>query len=624
MRQLADILCNKLLQNKNIWLWGAVSLLVLYLSPLFIFGGNLQFLVFDNLDSNVVWFKTLAESGKIFAANDAVIPNIMNGLPRSCYGSEFNIILWLYYFFTPLQAYIINESIIHAVAFVSMYIFLDRYLFKNDSAYKYIYVNAGALYFAILPFWPSGGLSIPIMPLVTYVLLRIEEGRDSWRSWLLLALLPLYSDFVLVYFFYFFLAGIYFLRKSIITRRFNRRLLFALVFTVALFLISDYRLVAQMFFENGFVSNRTEYYSLINKSFLDAYRSSLLEFLDGVPHAMGVQVGLLLPLALFTLLLLPVKKKLSTRDSLIFASLFIVSYFAGVWDIVLKQIYTLPLIMIILLALLMQNRSRLLPALLLAQVFLAFWFGFSFYEGWRAVFELFPGMEMFNFSRFFFMTEMLWAVIAAVVIKEILIKLNFSVFMIAVIVIVQFCISLNASFFTTKISLYQLPFNKYYAKKQFSEIEEYIGKPKESYRVVSLGIEPAVAQYNGFYTLDGYMVNYPLAYKHEFRKIIGKYIDSDKYYKDLFDGWGSKAYLFDNGVQYAYYNEFAIKSMHNKVYNNLELNVSQVSKMGGQYLFSAQAIEDPQKYGLFFLKTFTDPDSLWSVSLYKVEQFEKN
>ena len=44
----------------------------------------------------------------------------------------------------------------------------------------------------------------------------------------------------------------------------------------------------------------------------------------------------------------------------------------------------------------------------------------------------------------------------------------------------------------------------------FFEVAEYIGKPKSSYCVVSIGMHPSIAQMNGFFTLDGYQTNYPL------------------------------------------------------------------------------------------------------------------
>ena len=68
-------------------------------------------------------------------------------------------------------------------------------------------------------------------------------------------------------------------------------------------------------------------------------------------------------------------------------------------------------------------------------------------------------------------------------------------------------------------------FQEFYAEELFQEIDQFIGLPKSSYRVASIGLHPAVSQYNGFYTLDTYNNFYPLTYKYEFRKIITKELE---------------------------------------------------------------------------------------------------
>jgi hypothetical protein len=65
-------------------------------------------------------------------------------------------------------------------------------------------------------------------------------------------------------------------------------------------------------------------------------------------------------------------------------------------------------------------------------------------------------------------------------------------------------------------------FREFYDTKLFSGIKMHIGKPAETYRVVSLGIFPRVASYNGFFCLDCYQNYYSLKYKHSFRDIIAK------------------------------------------------------------------------------------------------------
>jgi hypothetical protein len=114
---------NKLLISDSLWIIISLIIIAILLAPLFY--SKFYIPIFDNLDSNVVWYKILSSSGKIFADNSSNIPNIMSSLPRATYPKEVDTILWLYYFFEPIIAYKINEIIIHIVAFISMYLFLD-------------------------------------------------------------------------------------------------------------------------------------------------------------------------------------------------------------------------------------------------------------------------------------------------------------------------------------------------------------------------------------------------------------------------------------------------------------------------------------------------------------------
>jgi len=54
-------------------------------------GTDSSIMIHDNLDSNIPKFKVLAESGKIFGSIDETIPTIINEIPRSAMGSEFNL-----------------------------------------------------------------------------------------------------------------------------------------------------------------------------------------------------------------------------------------------------------------------------------------------------------------------------------------------------------------------------------------------------------------------------------------------------------------------------------------------------------------------------------------------------
>lgn len=134
--------------------------------PLIILGENAHIRVHDNLDSNLAWYKVLSESGELFGAIDARIPQIMNGLPRNAFGSEFSIIVWLHALFPTMVAYAISQALTRFIAFFGMYILLKKHLVTGRQS-GWIRVGT-SLAFALTPFWPSGMLSTLGMPLALW------------------------------------------------------------------------------------------------------------------------------------------------------------------------------------------------------------------------------------------------------------------------------------------------------------------------------------------------------------------------------------------------------------------------------------------------------------------------
>jgi len=63
-------------------------------------------------------------------------------------------------------------------------------------------------------------------------------------------------------------------------------------------------------------------------------------------------------------------------------------------------------------------------------------------------------------------------------------------------------------------------YQEFYDHELFAEVEAYIGKEQSEYRIGCVGFVPAIAQANGFYTVDAYSINYPLDYKYKFRRVI--------------------------------------------------------------------------------------------------------
>jgi hypothetical protein len=71
-------------QHKGILI--ALSIIMLYLSPLYLLGENAHVRIHDNIDSNIGWYKLLADNGQIFGPMNDLVRNMMNGLPRVAFG----------------------------------------------------------------------------------------------------------------------------------------------------------------------------------------------------------------------------------------------------------------------------------------------------------------------------------------------------------------------------------------------------------------------------------------------------------------------------------------------------------------------------------------------------------
>ena len=163
-----------------------------------------------------------------------------------------------------------------------------------------------------------------------------------------------------------------------------------------------------------------------------------------------------------------------------------------------------------------------------------------------------------------------------------------------------------------------LSFRDYYAVGVMDQAEAYIreetGMEPEQYRVVSLGIDPAAALYQGFYCLDGYSNNYSLEYKHAFRKAIAPELVKSPYLQDYYDNWGNRCYLFSAECPGYYTIE-----KNGFYFQDYSLDTEALRQLGGTYLFSAAWIMNAEEEGLTLLREepFETQDSYYRIFIYK-------
>jgi hypothetical protein len=512
-----------------------VIVILVYLSPHIFFPYQARYLVHDNLDSNPVWYKNLADSGKMFAANDEIIPNSMGGIPRGCYPSEWNLFYLSFLILPMLFAYNLNIVIMHLVAFASMFIFSRRYIFKADPRMAALL----SLCFALLPFWPSGLLSLPAQPLLLYAFLNILKRVGSWKDWLIIFALPFYSVLVFSNMFFCILLGlglvIYFLKK----RTFNFPVVLALGMFMVVSVLIDHRLFEMQFLEK-FESHRATngYGSTLNLKGLAGV--SLKHFLFGHYHFISLQLPLILPFCVLALLLasgMPERRMLALTLVLLMG---------------ISVLFVLP-----------------------------------DWKGFETMVTKIPMLKMLSL-RFHSLFPLLWLISFALALKIVSAhKLFRMAGQLAAGVFVLFAFTgvmqrdyynsrdIENTFYRTWVNPSGegfVTFEQYYKTGLFSRAKAVL--PTGNYHIACIGVNPEAAQYNGYYTIDGYYYYYSKTYNNTMSEIA-----AGEMRKIGMTQLGSRCYLPSQDIL-----------QRKPVITEPDLNFDRMLSLGARYVFCDRPI----------------------------------
>ncbi|GAB3052963.1 DUF6044 family protein [Virgibacillus ainsalahensis] len=553
--------------TKNKLVWVALLILTCYLMPYYILGEDTHIRIHDNLDSNIVWYKLLAESGQIFTLTDTTLPNAINGLPRSTLPSPFDAVVWMYVLFEPMTAYAISQTIMRFVAFFGIYLLLRRFVFKERQS-SWITVGA-SLGFAMLPYWPSGALSIAGIPLALYLFLTIR--KYGWQTpkyiWVILLLIPFLSNFVLSFVFFLGLMGVFWLIDWIRFKHSNWLFFTAIAAMTSIYVVKNYLLITSMFFDSGFTSHREDL-NLGHNTFERSYELAWENFLYGHTHDEAHQAYIIIPVVLIALLV---------------------------------AVYS-------------KVKPRLLLSLFLINLSLSFWYAFWYWEGWRIVKDNLMVANTFNFARIHFLDPAIWYICFALALAILWKHLKLGRVLVVVAVVLQSILLFGLTEEVKYSSVDTPTFAEFYSEDLFDDIEEYIGEEQSDYRVVSIGMHPTIAQFNGFYTLDTYNNSFPLEYKERFREVIAGELDKNSGLENYFDTWGGRLYMYvaEHGKDYL------LTKDRNERIEELDINTQALADLGGDYILSAVPIENDEELGLTHEETFENEKSPWKIWLYSL------
>ena len=179
-----------------------------------------------------------------------------------------------------------------------------------------------------------------------------------------------------------------------------------------------------------------------------------------------------------------------------------------------------------------------------------------------------------------------------------------------------------------------LSYDELYSVELFEQIKEDIGypdlrstelqpaqllvstsaSPAGSIWSVAYGFYPAILEYNGIATLDGYLGFYSQAYKEAFREVIAPALEKRPAPKQYFDDWGARGYLY-SGSQ-----DTIVQPVRNypTQEEDADINADALRRLGCRYIFSRIRITNAEELGLSLRGTYEDA----AVSPYTVYLYE--
>lgn len=570
---------------KNWYCFFVGGLFLLQALVFLIFRENSFIAVHDNMDLFVAHLQILKNTDTFFA-QDAVLP-MLGGVSRDTFGSEFSVYNILYYLLPNFWAYMTGYTLKIAIGVFSFILLAkDVYGSSYEKYRPLIWVIAAA--FAMIPVFPAYGIAFTSVPLIVWLLRRIYE-KPRLLLFLGVFLYPLVSYFS--YFGFFILA--YIVCAVIILwirdKRFPKWIALSCVVLAAGYMIFEYRLFKEMLFSDTVTIRSTMVET--NYGFMDNIKSMVDVFCRTIFHAQDSHFYIVFPVCILGLVWInygyikrgEIKKILTDGCNL--------TFFFLIFNVLIYGSYN--------------------------------WEAFR-----NFVFTLIPQLTGFQFNRTLYFNSFLWYALLILILKRLydtkqqkLIWLANGIAMAAACIVMFMPQTYNDFYHTCYYHAYEiikqkevndLNYREFYSEELFDKIKEDIGYNQEW--SAAYGMHPAVLQYNGIATLDGYLGLYEQEYKEAFRKVIEPALETAEWNRSYFDDWGARVYLVSasDETTYAPYKDLGITD------NRLMIDVDAYKELGGRYIFSRIPVENQEQLGLELKGTYTDPSSPYMIYLYEV------
>lgn len=549
-----------------------------------IFGKGSIISVHDNLDLFVAQFQMLKNTGAFW--KHGVEAPFLGGISRDVLPSEFSLYSLLYMILPSYYAYVAGYLLKIVIGTFSM-VLLARDLFKDQYGESKPVIFLAGFAYGILNVFPAFGIPFASVPLVVYLLRKIYRSPSAgW--YLLLFLYPLLSYFSYFGLFILGYLAIAFVILWIRDRKFPFRMILSLIVLSAGYILFEYRLFGTMLFG----SEETIRSTMEAGSFTggEIVKTMVEGFRQGMFHAESIHTYLVMPVCLLYFLFLNVSYIRKGN---------------------MKGIF--------------HDGYNLLMVLL---VFNSVVYGIYYLEPFRSLIEkIVPPLKGWQFNRTIFFNPFVWYLAFLVVLvrlyqkkKKWLCVLTDLLAVAAVLLIVFSGTRYNDLYHTCVAKAYEilkgkesndLSYGEFYSEELFAKAKEDIGYNGEW--SAAYGFHPAILEYNGISTLDGYLGFYSQDYKDRFRKVIAPALSQNAASAEYFDTWGARAYLYsptENSLV------MAVRDYHVED-ESLAIDVDAFKALSGRYLFSRICISNAEEEGFTLIGTYTDESSPYTLYVYR-------
>ncbi len=575
--------------KKNWYMYLTGTLLLIQAAVFLVFRGESYFQIHDNLDLFMGHYEMLKKAHLWFA--HGVNAPFMHGISRDLFGSEFNLYNLFYIILPTYWSYLAGYAAKIAIGMIG-FILLAKDIYKDRyEAYKPLVIVIAAAY-GMIPVFPTYGIAFTSVPLIILFLRKLyfaESLKERFPWYIAVFCYPFISYFSYHGFFILAYMVCAVIILWVIDKRFPLSTFVSIIILSIGYVLFEYRLFGAMLGDDTVTIRTTMDHG--NLTFGQAMKTAFDEFVNASFHSEDSHTYIVLGVVLVALVLIN-------------AGHIKAGEAGKIW----KDPVNLVMLWII---------------------FNVLIFGLYQFEPFRHLFEiLVPPLTGFEFARTAYFNTFLWyAELLLVCIRmydysKKNLKLLANVIVTLAVLVVMFAPQVYNDFYYTcynqayKVLKHKetstVNYNEFYSADLFEGIKEDIGYNGEW--SASYGMHPAILNYNGIATVDGYLGMYAQEYKDKWIKVIEPAMPGSPSLASYFTGWGARVNLISADDE----NTYAPLRVMELSDTRLVCNMDELKSLDCRYIFSRIEFSNADEIGAKLIGSYTNENSPYTIYVYEL------